>query len=187
MEVNRIVLTGFMGSGKSTVGPLVADRLGFRFTDLDERVEAAAGRPAEAIFLEQGEPLFRALETAVLTQALAEDELVIATGGGALASDATLHMAKEESIVVYLRVNARTLAGRLEADQHRPLLKDQSGNRLTGNSLLERILAIMTRREPFYEQADIIIDAEDMGPPDVAAAVVQAVLRQGVRPAPEHS
>lgn len=187
MEVNRIVLTGFMGSGKSTVGPLVAERLGFRFTDLDERVEEAAGRPAEALFLEQGEPLFRALETAVLTQALAEDGVVIATGGGALTSDATLLMAKEEGIVVYLRVSPETLARRLEANRHRPLLKDEVGDGLTGSRLLERIQGIMSRREPFYEQADVIIAAEDLRPPDVAAAVVQAVLRQGAKPAAEPS
>jgi shikimate kinase len=180
MTANRILLTGFMGSGKTTVGPLIADQLGFRFIDLDEQVEKAAGRSAAALFLERGESIFRALETAVLTQALAEEDVVIATGGGALTSEATLALAKDGGVVVYLRVALDTLAERLEPDEQRPMLKDDDGRVLRGARLLDRIESILKGRQPYYEQADIIIDAEDKAPADVAAAVVEAIRGQRV-------
>ncbi len=165
-----------MGSGKSTVGPLVADQLGFAFLDLDDRVEQVAGRPIETLFKERGEGVFRALETAVLSQVLDEEEsVVIATGGGALISEATMAMAKDGGRVVYLRAQTTTLADRLAADQARPLLKSEDGQALNRGELEERIEAIVAKRRRFYEQADAIIDVDQMGPPDIAAAVVLAV------------
>lgn len=176
MPVPRVYLTGFMGSGKSTVGPLVAERLGYRFIDLDERVEEAAGRPIAALFTERGEAAFRALETAVLTQVLGEEGAVIATGGGALSSDATMALAKDGGCVVYLRVEPETLFERLRATTDRPMLYGEDGQPLDGPSLREHILAILERRRRFYEQADAIVDADGMTPPDVAATIVRAVL-----------
>jgi shikimate kinase len=176
MPAARILLTGFMGCGKSTVGPLVAERLGYRFIDTDERVEAAAGRPAEALFLERGESVFRALETAVLSQAMAEDEVVIATGGGALASEASLGIARDGGVVVYLQVRPETLAARLQAHAGRPLLHDEDGQPLEGDLLLERIRGLLARRERYYAQADATVEADDLTPPDAASAVVRAVL-----------
>jgi shikimate kinase len=175
----RIFLTGFMGSGKSTVGPLVADQLGFRFIDLDERVEAAAGRSAAEVLQERGEPRFRALETAVLSQVLSEEDVVIATGGGALASDATMAMAKDGGMVVYLRVRPETLAQRLQSDATRPLLHDSEGHGMRGKELLERINEILADRRRFYEQADAIVEADEMTPPDVALAAVRAAVAHG--------
>lgn len=183
MPANRIILTGFMGSGKSTAGPLVAEQIGYRFVDLDELVEAAAGRSAAEFFQERGESLFRALETAVLTQALVEEQVVIATGGGALTSEGTLGLAREGGIVVYLRVSPSTLVGRLESSEHRPLLKDDRGRLLRGQRLHDRVEAILSRRERFYEQADAMIDADDMTPPDVASAVVRVALERGLETA----
>jgi len=176
MPVPRIYLTGFMGSGKSTVGPLVADQLGYRFVDMDERVEAVAGRPISALFTERGEATFRALETAVLAQVVGEDRVVIATGGGALSSDGTMAMAKEDGCVVYLRVSPETLYQRLRASVGRPMLLGEDGKALDGPSLQERISAILDRRLRYYEQADAVIDAEHSTPPDVAAATVRAVM-----------
>lgn len=185
MDVNRILLTGFMGSGKTTVGPLIADQLGYRFIDLDERVEQAAGRPAADLFHQHGESRFRALETAVLTQALSEEDVVIATGGGALISEGTMQMAKDGGVVIYLKASVKTLTSRLEADKHRPLLKDDAGRVLKGGLLAERITEILESRLRFYEQAEATVEVDDMTPPDIAAAVVQAVLQCGVKPASE--
>jgi shikimate kinase len=176
MPAARILLTGFMGCGKSTVGPLVADHLGYRFIDTDERVEAAAGRSAEALFLERGESVFRALETAVLSQAMAEDEVVIATGGGALISEGSLGIARDGGVVVYLQVRPETLAARLQTNAGRPLLHDEDGHPLEGGLLLERIRGLLARRERYYAQADATVEADDLTPPDAASAVVRAVL-----------
>ncbi len=175
MTSSRLFLTGPMGSGKSTAGPLVADGLGYRFVDLDERVEQAAGRSATELFADRGEDSFRALETAVLSQVLAEEGVVIATGGGALTSEATMAMAQDGGIVAYLRVPPETLAARLSADETRPLLRDADGP-LVGERLLERIQAILDRRERFYSRADVVVEADGLTPPDVAANVVAAVL-----------
>jgi shikimate kinase len=177
MAPDRVILTGFMGSGKSTVGPLVADQLGYRFIDLDERVAEAAGRPVEALFEERGEGIFRALEAAVLSQVLVEEAVVIATGGGALVSDGTLHMAKDGGVVVYLRVPIDVLVERLQSVEGRPLLTDADGQPLVGSRLAMRIEEILAPRRRFYEQADAIIDAEGMTPPDVAAAIVLSAQR----------
>lgn len=176
MPPPRVYLTGFMGSGKSTVGPLVADRLGYRFVDLDERVEAVAGRPVAAIFTEKGEATFRALEAAVLAQVVGEERVVIATGGGALISDGTMALAKADGFVVYLRVSPEVLYERLRAAAGRPMLHGEDGQPLEGPELRQRIEAILERRRRYYEQADAVVDAEQPTPPDVAAAVVRAVL-----------
>ena len=82
--VERIVLTGFMGSGKSTVGRRLAQRLGWRFVDLDSLIEQRDGRAVSRIFADSGEPAFRAMETDALTSSLRESRLVVALGGGAL-------------------------------------------------------------------------------------------------------
>jgi shikimate kinase len=178
MTASRVILTGFMGSGKTTVGPLVAEQLGFQFVDMDERVAQAAGRPVEALFIERGETVFRALETAVLSQLIEDGDMVIATGGGALASEATMSMAKDGGIVVYLRASAETLAARLDADVSRPLLLGDDGGILHGARLYERVTTLLAKRRPFYEQADVVVDVDGATPPDIALDIVSALMRQ---------
>ena len=103
-HLQRIVLTGFMGSGKTTVGRIAAARLGWRFADLDEAIEAAAGRTVPQIFSEQGEPAFRLIETSVLASLLQEAGVVIALGGGAVTTpENRARMAKSPgTALVYL-------------------------------------------------------------------------------------
>ncbi len=173
-DTSRIFLTGFMGAGKSTVGPLVAERLGYTFIDLDEAVAERAGQPITVLF-ETGEDAFRALESTLLREVSQQDEVVVATGGGALASETNLSLAQRAGVVVYLRVSVDALAHRLaDTATERPLLHDGEGRPLEGAALKERIQALLDQRKLRYQQADVIVDAEQE-PEAVAFAIVDAL------------
>ena len=171
----RIYLTGFMASGKSTVGPRVAERLGIDFCDLDDWVEAQAGRPISAIFEAEGEPAFRRLEAEALRATVQRDDVVVALGGGALVDVENLAFAKKHGTVVYLQVPAEELIRRLssEADT-RPLLQDEEGVPLPDRALRARIESMLVRRRRFYEQAHVTVDAAQPVD-DVVAAMVRRV------------
>lgn len=176
MLPSRLFLTGFMGSGKTTVGALLAERLGYRFADLDARVEDVAGRSPVALFTERGEALFRAIETGVLTQSLDEEQIVIATGGGALVSEGTMRLAQEAGSIIYLRVPVPVLVRRLRHHStERPMLHDENGAVLPEAALTERIESLLARRVPFYERADWVVDADERTPEEVADKVLELV------------
>jgi shikimate kinase len=164
--VRRIVLTGFMGSGKSTVGPLVATRLGWRFIDVDNVIEAEAGMPISEIFAKYGEPHFRELERAIIARLATEDGLVLALGGGAIETEATrtLLTTGEGTLLVHLEVQlATTLARCGGTEGTRPVLADQV-------NLAKRY----ERRLPLYRTAHISIQADRLTPKQVATAVIRA-------------
>jgi len=147
--VDRIVLTGFMGSGKTTVGALLAERLGWKFLDLDREIERRDGRSVPQIFRESGEAHFRRLETAALASLLGQRRLVLALGGGApeelgnrLLLEQTPHTA-----VVYLSAPYATLLGRCTAQAADP--------EATARPVLADLAAAEARfhaRRPHYER-----------------------------------
>jgi len=162
-EPERIVLVGFMGAGKSTVGRLVARRLTYAFEDMDNRIEARTGRTIAAIFREEGEEAFRALEH---EEARALSELprrVIAAGGGAFARPDTRALLQERAVTVWLRCELETALARVPADGVRPLA--------TNRDIMRRLL---TERETSYRLADVVVDAAG-GPEQVAERVVALV------------
>jgi len=173
-----VYITGSMGSGKSTVGPIVAERLGYRFLDLDAEVEKAAGVSISELFVRRGERMFRALETAVLSEAAAQERVVVATGGGALATEGNLLMAESSGFIVYLKLPPDVLARRLHSPEGRPLLKDDSGQPLTRDQIIARLTALLSKRQRFYEHADAVIEAERLSPDEVADAIVAALSVQ---------
>lgn len=155
----RIYLTGFMGSGKSTVGPIVANVLGFDFVDLDEAIAAEAGRPAAQLFAEEGEAAFRAREARLLRATAGREAVVVSVGGGALATAENMAWALANGTVVYLRLSPELLVHRLRrARGRRPLLLDAQGRRLPEAVLRTRVEALFARRRPFYEQAHVVVD-----------------------------
>ena len=125
MDRRPLALLGFMGSGKSVVGAVVAERAGSPFHDLDLMVEDEAGMAIPDIFATQGEAAFRALEKAILPKAL-EPGTVVALGGGAVMDDANWTLVIERSIPVYLEVPFTTLWQRVHAEQGRPLIAGRS-------------------------------------------------------------
>lgn len=169
----RIYLTGFMGSGKSTIGPLLADRLGYEFIDLDEAIERIAGKTVQSIFSSDGEVAFRRLEALKLRAVSRTARAVISLGGGAVASEDNLYFAKTNGMLIYLRVAHEALADRLrESADERPLLQDAEGRPLAGEQLIERVRDMMAQREQYYEQADVILDIETHGVEEVVELAV---------------
>jgi len=165
-SIRRIVLTGFMGSGKSTVGPLLAARLGWRFTDVDEVIEAEAGTTIAELFSLQGEPAFRERERATIARLAAEEALVLALGGGAIEHVATreLLMTTGDTLLVHLEVALETTLARCRGTEHtRPILADQAN-----------LAARYKRRLPLYRTAHVSIQVDDLMPDAVVVAIASA-------------
>lgn len=170
----RVFLTGFMGSGKSTVGPRLAEALGYAFEDLDDTIERLAGRPVTAVFAEQGEAAFRALERRALRATATRTDVVVALGGGALAEPSNLRWALDHATVVYLRLPPAALADRLRAQAGtRPMLQDALGRPLPPAALAERVASLLASRAASYEQAHHVVELDGLG----VAASVEAVRR----------
>lgn len=171
----RVYLTGFMGSGKSTIGPLLADRLGYRFVDLDWMIEARTSQTIPELFAEGGEGAFRAAEAEALAETTKGEGLVVSTGGGTLVEPANLQAARAAGAVVWLRTTEATTLKRLGRSANRPLLADAWGQPLRGEALAERVRALLAAREPYYAQADVVVEAD--GPREAVARQAAEALR----------
>ena len=157
----RLVLVGAPGSGKSTVGALLAQRWGEPFADVDAVIEARAGKSVAEIFADDGEPAFRALEETT-TAELVDVPGVVALGGGAVLSPAT-RAALVGRPVVWLRVTIAHAAGRVGLNEARPLL--------LGN-VRGRLLALLNERTPLYEAVSLAaVDTDGLTPAEVADRV----------------
>lgn len=169
----RIYLTGFMASGKSTVGPYLADLLGYDFLDMDAMIERDANRSIRQIFDDGGEPAFRALERVALSTISSRERIVAATGGGALANEDNMSFARSNGYVVYLDVSAETVLGRISQDPAgRPLLDESTSPEETVRSLMEA-------RRLFYERADIRLDANASEPDVIAHEIMRRLRAEG--------
>lgn len=178
----RIYLTGFMGSGKTTIGPLLAERIGYDFFDLDKAIEKVAGKSVQEIFMSDGEEAFRRLEALKLRAVSRRAREVISMGGGAVTSADNLYFAKTNGTVIYLRVEPPVLAERLaESAARRPLLQDEEGQPLTGDALLRRIEEMLEMREQFYDQSDITLDIGSHSVEEVVDLAVEALRRHAER------
>jgi shikimate kinase len=157
----RVYLSGFMASGKSTVGPKAAARLGQPFLDLDRLIAAHDGRSISTIFAEDGEVHFRTLETTMLRRTTEPDDLVVALGGGALVSDDNRAFAKNHGLVCYLEATVDTLLERIAGDEtQRPLLADDTGTQLPREQQRRRIEEMLDARRASYEAAHHTLDAD---------------------------
>jgi shikimate kinase len=167
--VNHVFIVGFMGAGKSTVGPAVAARLERPFLDLDALVEARAGRPIAAIFAEDGESGFRAREHDALEGLADAEPSVVACGGGVVVDDRNRPLLRRLGTVVYLRVTAEEALARVGAEgAGRPLLA------VADPAAAARTL--LAAREVLYAAvADVTIDTTGHDADEVADAVVEAL------------
>lgn len=121
----NVILCGFMGSGKTTVGKLLAEHLGMDFVDTDHSIEADQGKSISRIFEEKGEDFFRDLEHEKCIEISKRDSLVVATGGGALTFDRNVHVLKNNGIIIYLDVPFEVVVERVGDCETRPLFKDK--------------------------------------------------------------
>jgi shikimate kinase len=166
--VQRIVLVGFMGAGKSTVGRILARRIGWTFIDVDTRIENEAERAIGEIFDEDGEAGFRTLEAEATAACLAERRVVIATGGGWPVRNDRMGTLPAGTLSVWLRVDARAVIRRVSRRPGtRPLLEVDDP--------LARARALLAEREPEYARADLHVQSGGRSPHDVVAAIVEAL------------
>jgi shikimate kinase len=163
----HLVLVGLMGSGKSTVGRIVAERLGRPLFDSDAMIEARTGRTVREIFLDEGEPAFRTLETAALVDALAapEPSVIAAAGGVVLREENRRALSDAGARVVWLRAEPTTLVERVRSGMHRPSLDDDP------EGTLRRMHD--TREALYREVATCVVSVDGRSVTDV----VEAVLR----------
>ncbi|MCX7984973.1 MAG: shikimate kinase [Bacteroidetes bacterium] len=153
-----VLLVGFMGSGKSTIGPILANVLGYRFYDIDTIIEEKAQKSIPEIFRTEGETTFRSLERATLAEVLSYTDSVIALGGGTIANPENLQLAKDNGILVYLKISPQEALHRVSYHaEDRPMLKDATGKPLYGAHLEQRIIELLQQREKFYAQSDITV------------------------------
>ena len=163
-----VCLSGFMGSGKTTVGRIVADALGCPFLDLDELIVKKAGKPIADIFASEGEGAFRQTEAALLRQTVdkyAENTAVLALGGGAVTTPASAALLCEKTVCIYLKASLDTIRQRLEGET--------AGRPLADDRLAERF----AEREPLYEEtAHVIVDTDGLSPEPVADEIIISCL-----------
>lgn len=158
-----MVLVGVPGSGKTTVGTLLAERLGVAFRDTDRDIEVSQGKPVSDIFVDSGEEFFRALERTAVATALVEHDGVLALGGGAVLDAGTRALLTSQP-TVWLQVGASSGAHRVGLDVPRPVL--------LGN-VRGRLMALLAERGPLYtEVARVAVDTEGRTPEQVADLVV---------------
>jgi len=152
----QVYLIGFMGAGKTTVGELLAEKLDRPFVDLDDVIEKKADLSIPLIFEKYGEKFFRQLETDCLRRIARYPGNIIATGGGVILIAENRKIMKNSGIIVYLKWQTNILCQRIKDSTHRPLLTN-----INEAQLHQQIDKMLTQRQPFYEQADIIINGND--------------------------
>lgn len=152
-----------MGSGKSTLGPILANVFGYDFVDLDRVLEQRLGLSIPSFFAAEGEEAFRSVERELLTETSTLTRAVVAPGGGAFLDEANRSLMLAHGLVVYLRLSVDHLVDRLQSSRHRPLLFDEDGGPLAIEALHERIARLLADRSPLYEEAHVIVDVA-LGP-----------------------
>jgi shikimate kinase len=170
---HNIALVGFMGTGKSTVGNTLASMLRWRLIDTDSIIEQRAGKRIADIFANEGEGHFRALESAVVKELENERHCVISTGGGLVVNPENMLSLKSHALVVCLWASPESILSRVGHQTHRPLLRDPEP--------LVKIKELLRQREPFYKQADVLLNCEQRSPREVAQHVMHQlrVARDG--------
>jgi len=164
----NVILIGFMGAGKTTVGRLLASALDFTFVDTDAQIEAAAGRTIPEIFASEGEPGFRDRESAALQEVLQGDRQVISTGGGIVLRPENREAIRDGGLCVWLAVSPEIVWNRVRRESHRPLLRnpDPEGT----------VRRMLTERDPIYQEtAHLRVVASRRRPKTIAAEIAKSV------------
>ena len=174
---SNIVLIGFMGTGKTSIGKILATKFGCAFVDLDHKIEADNKMSIPKIFKKYGEDHFRKLEKEAVKEVTQRRGIVIATGGGTIKDPENLRLLKESGVVICLTASVDEILFRTEQEGNRPVLdkkdKDQGDRRAAIEKLLEE-------RKEFYDQADYKIDTTNWSPMQIIEDINQ-YLKNGIR------
>jgi shikimate kinase len=173
-EKTNIIVCGFMGTGKSSVGKQLAGILGYRFLDMDAMIETEEGISIPEIFSSRGEPAFRSLESQMVARVAAQTRCVVATGGGTIADPRNLESLKRCGVIVTLTADIPTILRRVGSGDDRPMLRE--GDRV------ERIRTLLDKRAAAYAQADIVLDTSSLGIGEAAQCLVDRLRALGFHP-----
>ncbi|MEN2994504.1 MAG: shikimate kinase [Thermodesulfovibrio sp.] len=161
----NIVLIGFMGTGKSTVGKIISKKLNFTYTDIDELIEKTMGMKISEIFEKFGEERFRDIETEMVKIVTKKHNQVISTGGGVVLREENILNLKNSGLLFCLKANAEKIFERIKNCKNRPLLMVENPK--------DKIKELMDKRKPLYEKADFIIDTDDLSAEEVAEKIIK--------------
>jgi shikimate kinase len=165
--MKNIVLTGFMGTGKTEVGKELAGRLDLKLIDVDTEIEISRKMSISEIFKTHGEQRFREIETKMIQKIARNRNVIISTGGGAVLKRENMDVLKAHGIVVCLMASPETILNRTEGNNARPLLQ--------GKDPLETIKDLLNFRRPYYENADIVVDTEGKTPLRIAEEIIEKI------------
>lgn len=164
-KMKNIVLTGFMGTGKTEVGRELARILGWRVIDVDDEIVKVQNMSINEIFGRLGEPAFRQMETDMIRKVSRSRNVIISTGGGAVMRQENMDILREEGVIISLDAKPETIFRRTSSNSERPLLQVEDP--------LRKIRELLELRRPFYQKADITIDTEEKTPLLIAEEVLE--------------
>ncbi|MCB0743013.1 MAG: shikimate kinase [Ignavibacteriae bacterium] len=159
--IERIYLTGFMTSGKSTLGSIIANCLGWDFFDLDNEICNDENKTVTEIFETKGEKYFREIESQKLKSLSHHKNVILSLGGGTLISDENVKFIKTNGHLVYLRVSPEIIYTRIKKKTDRPLFKEFVLAENSKQDFINKITSMLRDREPYYSQADLIFDVDN--------------------------
>jgi shikimate kinase len=163
-RIENLALIGFMGTGKSSVGRLVANVLRFTYLDTDQVIEGRASKPIAEIFEQDGEPAFREWERRIVEELTHRRKTVISTGGGLPVNETNLVSLKTHALVVCLWASPETIFERVRGHEHRPLLNAPDP--------LSKIRELLSIREAYYRKADVLVNTEWRSIKEVSLQVI---------------
>ncbi|MEA3485673.1 MAG: shikimate kinase [Candidatus Aerophobetes bacterium] len=166
----NIVLTGFMGTGKSVIGKKLAQRLGMGYLDTDEIIEKREKCKIFQIFEEKGEGYFRKIETQVVKKIAGWDNYVIATGGGVVLKEENMAALRKNGLIVCLSADLETIWNRTAKNQRRPLLNCKNPKK--------RIESLLKERQPYYQKVDFAIDTSKLNNVEVVERIIATLKKR---------
>ena len=161
MKISRIYLTGFMTSGKSTIGPILANVLVWDFYDLDKVIEKEEKKTVVEIFEEKGEDYFREVETKFLREFSELDHIIISLGGGTITNKVNVDLMKSSGKIIYLKTSPEMIYKRLRFKIDRPLFRNFVLSENSKEEFVAKIEELLQKRSPFYEKADLTINTDN--------------------------
>jgi len=177
MKAKIIYLAGFMGSGKSTIGPIVANSLGWNFADLDKVIEKKLNKKIGDIFAEKGETDFRKLEREILKEISLPENMIISLGGGTIVNQKIIDFMKSKGKIIFLEASPESFYKRLRFKNDRPILKNENDETLSQEELKNRINNLLNYRSKFYNQADFKIQTDGISIGKTVDKLVKIITR----------
>lgn len=161
MKRRRLIFTGFMASGKSTLGKIVANTVGWVHYDLDKIIESKFGKSIVDLFKEFGEEKFREIEANLLVETMKDEFVVLSLGGGTITFNGNIKKIKEAGLLVYLYSSPEKIYGRLKYKIDRPMFQTSDSKPMEKDEAIKKITDLLNAREKYYSQADLIFSTSD--------------------------